>query len=86
MSKRKIKNKKKVKPASRAAVGQQIVAAEAGLRGLIGKLTEDNKLLNGEASAVLEELFNKMQELENKVEDLEDEVAKLKCKEGSNVL
>jgi hypothetical protein len=68
MSKRKIKRPRNVKYISES------VNELGALRSSLLKLTEENKLLNGEVSNVLEELLSIVRGLEDRIEKLEGAV------------
>lgn len=63
----------------------QLRGALAGLQSMAQKLTETNKVLTGEASTILEALWNGHQELVVEVKELRERVSKLEGNEETHV-
>lgn len=65
------KKKKKTRP---KGSGRNPTSLEVFLRGRVVKLEAENKLLNNEASLVLEELWERVETLEKQVKELRGDV------------
>lgn len=63
-------SKSKKKSKSNRSGGNPSVL-ELKIKGVIERLDNENKLLNGEVSSVLEELYNRVNKLEARIEVLE---------------